>query len=80
MTQGTTATIQIKYEDNIYMVVSYTKGLSESLKNICNKYGIYVYFKGDNTIMNLLVASKERDIFTQKNWSDIQMQVSQGRV
>ena len=29
-----------------YLVVPYTKGLSESFKNICGKYEIQTYFKG----------------------------------
>ena len=40
------------------MVVPYYKGLSESLKKICSKHGVQVYFKGGNTIKNLLVAPK----------------------
>ena len=42
-----------------YMVVPYTKGLNESVKNICNKHGMQVHFKGGRTIRNLLVAHKE---------------------
>ena len=33
-------------ENNIYVVVSYTKGLSESFMNICGKHWIQVHFKG----------------------------------
>ena len=43
------------------MVVPYTKALSESFKNICNKHGIQVYFKGDNTIKNLWAGPKDKD-------------------
>ena len=31
---------------NIQMMVSYTKGLSESLKHICGKVGIQIPFRG----------------------------------
>ena len=31
---------------NPYIMVPYYKGLSESLKRTCNKYGVQVYFKG----------------------------------
>ena len=30
-----------------YVVVPYIKGLSESVKNTCGKYGIQIYFKGN---------------------------------
>ena len=35
-----------KSKNNMYMLVPYTKGLIESVKNICNKHGIHVYFQG----------------------------------
>ena len=41
------------------ITVTYTKGLSESFKNICKKHGIQVYFRGDKTIKDLLVAPKD---------------------
>ena len=50
-----------------YMVVPYTKGLSESIKNVCKKYGIQVYFKGGRTIKDLLVAPKDKDHITKKS-------------
>ena len=43
---------------NIYMVVLYTKGLSERFKNICGSIGAQVHFKGHNTIRNVLVVPK----------------------
>ena len=66
-------------EDNIYLVVPYTKGLSESLKNICNMYSIQVYFKGGNNIKNLLVAPRIKTP-SHRKVEDIQVQVWQGRV
>ena len=33
-----------------YVVIPYTKGLAESFKNTCGKYGIQTYFKGNITI------------------------------
>ena len=50
-----------------YMVVPYYKGLSESLKKICSKHGVQVYFKGVNTIKNLLVAPKDQDPIQKKS-------------
>ena len=43
------------------------KGLSESYKNICRKHGIEMYFKGGNTIKDLLVHPKDRDNILQKS-------------
>ena len=39
-----------------YMVLPYVKGLSESMKNVCNKHGVQVHYKGGNTIKSLLMA------------------------
>ena len=50
-----------------YMVVPYYKGLSESLKKICGKLGVQVYFKGGNTIKSLLVAPKDQDPILKKS-------------
>ena len=44
-----------------------TKGLNESLKNICGKIGIQVHFKVGNTIKSLLMAPKDKDNSTQKS-------------
>ena len=50
-----------------YIVVPYMKGLSETSKNICRKHGINMYFKGGNTIKELLVHPKDRDNILQKS-------------
>ena len=50
-----------------HMVIPYSKGFGESFKNICKKYGIKVYFKGEKTIENLLVSPKDKDNFKKKN-------------
>ena len=42
------------------MIVPYYKGLSVSLKKVCNKHGVQVYFKGGTTIKNLLMAPKDQ--------------------
>ena len=49
------------------MVVPYYRGLSESLKKVCNRHGVQVYFKGGNTIKNLLVAPKDQDPILKKS-------------
>ena len=46
---------------------TYIKGLGESVKNTCKKYGIQVFFKGGKTIKDLLMAPKDRDLITQKS-------------
>ena len=50
-----------------YIVVPYYKGLSESLKRTCQKYGVQVYFKGGNTIKSLLMAPKDKDPVMKKS-------------
>ena len=61
--QGTTgaqpATNEVKTKGHI--VIPYTQGLCESIKKICGRYGIQTYFKGSNTIRNLLVSPKDKD-------------------
>ena len=49
------ATKEVKTKGHI--VISYTQGLCESIKKICGRCGIQTYFKGSNTIRNLLVSS-----------------------
>ena len=49
------------------MVIPYYKGISESLKNKCRKHGLQVYFKGGNTIKNLLMAPKYQDAIQKKS-------------
>ena len=51
---------------NLYMVVPYYQGLSESIKKTCNKYGVQVHFKGGKTIKNLLMAQRTKILFSRK--------------
>ena len=37
------------------------------MKRTCNKHGVQVYFKGGNTIRNLLVAPKDKDPMLKKS-------------
>ena len=49
-------------------MVSYTKGLCESYKSICSKYGVQAYFKGGNTLKSLLMFPKDKkEIKKQSN-------------
>ena len=50
-----------------HITVSYEEGLSESVKNICKKYGIEVYFKSGKSIKDELVAPKDQDHLTKKS-------------
>ena len=58
-------------QQNPYTVVPYYKGLSESLKRACRKYGVQVYFKGGNTIKSLLMVPKDKDPMMKKRWSQL---------
>ena len=42
-----------------YVVIPYTKGITDSSKNICGKYGIQAYFKGNTTIKQMLMKPKD---------------------
>ena len=48
------------------VTVPYNKGLSETFKNICKRYGIQVHFKSGKTIKEL-VALKDQDHITKKS-------------
>ena len=56
-----------KNNQNIYMVVPYYKGLSESIKRSCRKCRVQVHFKGGLTIKNLLMAPKDKDPIFKKS-------------
>ena len=49
-----------------HIVIPYFQGISESMKKICSEYGVQVYFKGGNTIKNLLMAPKDQDTIQKK--------------
>ena len=67
--QGTTCTQpttnEVKSKDHI--VIPHTKGLVESIKKICSRYGIQNHFKGNSTIKNLLVTPKDKDPMANKS-------------
>ena len=54
-------------KQNVYMVVPYYRGLSESIKRSCRKYGVQVHFKGGLTIKNILMAPKDKDPILKKS-------------
>ena len=53
---------------NSYLVVPYYKGISESIKRSCKKYGVQVHFKGGLAIRNLPMAPKDKDHILKKSW------------
>ena len=52
--QGTTGTQPASKEVKTkwHIAILYTKGLCESIKKICDRYGIQIYYNGSNTIRN----------------------------
>ena len=63
-TRNSNASINIQKP---HMVIPYYQGISESLKKTCRVYGVQVYFKGGNTIKNLLMAPKDQDAIHNKS-------------
>ena len=59
--------ITYKNQNNIHMVVPYTKVVSKSVKSICCKVGIKVHFRDGNNIKALLMAPKDNNNITQKS-------------
>ena len=62
---------------NIFLVVPYTKGASESFKKVCRKLEIQVHFKGNSTICTPLVASKDKETTAQKSGVIYQLRCTQ---
>ena len=50
-----------------YMVIPYYRTLSESLKKVCSRHGVQVYFKRGNTFKNLLMTPKDKDPIMKKS-------------
>ena len=67
MRRDATKTGQNSNNQTPYMVVPYYRGLSESLKKVCNRHGVQVYFNEGNTIRNLLVAPKDQEPILKKS-------------
>ena len=49
-----------------YIVIRYLQGMSESCKTICRKHGVEMYFKGGNTIRDLLVHPRTRITYLKR--------------
>ena len=65
--RGTNNTGNNNNNQKPYMVIPYYKEVSESIKKTCSKHGVQVYFKGGNTIKNLLVVPKDQDTIQKKS-------------
>ena len=50
-----------------HIVIPYTQGLCKSIKKICSKYGIQTHFRGNRTIKNILVPTKDKDPMENKS-------------
>ena len=59
-----------------HMVIPYYNGIGESIKKTCSEHGVQVYFKGGNTIKNLLVPPKDQDTIQKKVESYIDTNVT----
>ena len=57
------------------MVVPYCRGLSESLKRTCYKYGVQVHFRGGVTIKNLLIVLQGPGSYAKKVGSSTDIDV-----
>ena len=53
-------------QNKYHIGVPYSKGLCESYKTICSKYGVQVYVKGGNTLKDLLMFPKDREPITKQ--------------
>ena len=53
-------------KNNIFTVVPYSKGISETFRNICWKAGVQFHFKVANTVKELLVTPKDKDSICKK--------------
>ena len=58
--------------------MSHLQGQHESIKNICGKYDIQTYFKGNRTLKNILVSPKDKE--QQQKWDYLLVQVPAARL
>ena len=47
-------------EDEVFIVIPYTKGLSENIRRVCRDYGITVVFKSGPTMRDRLTKVKDK--------------------
>ena len=55
------------FHQKCHLGFPYAQGICESIKNICEKHGVAVHFKGGQTLKNILVSPKDKDTMAKKN-------------
>ena len=50
-----------------HIVIPYTQGICESIKNICGKHEVAVHFMGGQTLKTILVSPKDKDRMANKS-------------
>ena len=55
------------FHTKCHIVIPYAQGICESIKNICEKHGVAVHFKGVQTLKDILVSPKDKDFMAKKN-------------
>ena len=58
-----------------HIVIPYAWGICESIKNICEKHGEAVHFKGGQTLKNILVSPKDKNTMAKKKQCHLQLQL-----
>ena len=48
-------------------MIPYAQGVCECIKNICEKNGVAVHFKGGQTLKKILASPKDKDAMANKN-------------
>ena len=64
------------YNQRPHMIVPCNKGLSESLKNVCNKHRIQVFLREGYAIKFLPMAPIDKDPITKRSGSYIDTNVT----
>ena len=55
------------FHQKFHIVIPYAQGICDSIKNICEKHGVAVHFKGGQTLKNILVSPKDKDAMAKMN-------------
>ena len=56
-----------RFPSKCHIVLPYSQGIGESVKNICKKHGVDVHFKGGQTLKTILVSPKDKYNITNKS-------------
>ena len=66
-TEEETDPYKVILHQKCHIVIPYAQGICESIKNICEKHGVAVHFNGGQTLKNILVSPKDKDVMASKN-------------